>query len=135
MLRDLSDSGVDHYKNHACTGAFAWNIHVYAHFFEQLLHGLSGRTGSVWRQCDFYITIFNMPFSILFFSMGLHLLKKDAAIESGNFVKEKLNFRSFINNGIIASVASLVIYFANIPMPDIFYACVDSLEISQHRYP
>ena len=62
-----------------------------------------------------------MPFSILFFSMGLHLLKKDAAIESGNFVKEKLNFRSFINNGIIASIASLVIYFANIPMPDIFY--------------
>ena len=32
---------------------FAWNIHVYAHFFKQLLHGLSGRTGSVWRQCDF----------------------------------------------------------------------------------
>ena len=50
----------------------------------------------------FYITIFNMPFSILFFSMGLHLLKKDAAIASGNFVKEKLNLRSFINNGIIA---------------------------------
>ena len=72
----------------------------------------------------FYITIFNMPFSILFFSMGLHLLKKDAAIESGNYVKEKMNFRSFINNGIIASVASLVIYFANIPMPDIFYSCV-----------
>ena len=60
----------------------------------------------------FYITIFNMPFSILFFSMGLHLLKKDAAIASGNFVKEKLNLRSFINNGIIASVASLVIFYA-----------------------
>ena len=98
---------------------------VYAHFFQttpswvirsyRLLYGDSA---------IFYITIFNMPFSILFFSMGLHLLKKDAAIESGNFVKEKLNFRSFINNGIIASVASLVIYFANIPMPDIFYACV-----------
>lgn len=72
----------------------------------------------------FYITIFNMPFSILFFSMGLHRLKKDAAIESGNYVKEKMNFRSFINNGIIASIASLVIYFANIPMPDIFYSCV-----------
>ena len=72
----------------------------------------------------FYITIFNMPFSILFFSMGLYLLKKDAAIESGNYVKEKMNFRSFINNGIIASIASLVIYFANIPMPDIFYSCV-----------
>ena len=61
--------------------------------------------------------------------MGLHFAEKnDAAIESGNFVKEKLNFRSFINNGIIASVASLVIYFANIPMPDIFYACVGFVE-------
>ena len=40
-----------------------------------------------------------------------------------NYVKEKMNFRSFINNGIIASIASLVIYFANIPMPDIFYSC------------
>ena len=57
----------------------------------------------------FYITIFNMPFSILFFSMGLHLLKKDAAIASGNFVKEKLNLRSFINNGIIASVAGTAV--------------------------
>ena len=67
--------------------------------------------------------------------MGLHLLKKDAAIESGNYVKEKMNFRSFINNGIIASIASLVIYFANIPMPDIFYSCVGFVGISRHRCP
>ena len=72
----------------------------------------------------FYITIFNMPFNILFFSLALHFFKKDAAIESGNYTKEKVNLRNFINNGIIASVAALVIYFVNIPMPEIFYSCV-----------
>ena len=72
----------------------------------------------------FYITIFNMPFNILFFSLALHYFKKDAAIESGNYTKEKLDIRKFINNGIIASIAALVIYFVNIPMPEIFYSCV-----------
>jgi hypothetical protein len=72
----------------------------------------------------FYITIFNMPFNILFFSLALQYFKKDAAIESGEYTKEKPNIRNFINNGIIASIAALIIYFANIPMPDIFYSCV-----------
>lgn len=72
----------------------------------------------------FYITIFNMPFNILFFSLALHLFKKDAAIGAGAFEKEKMKLRSFINNGIIAAAAALVIYFANIPMPDIFFECV-----------
>lgn len=72
----------------------------------------------------FYITIFNMPFNILFFSLALHYFKKDAAIESGTYTREKPDFRKFINNGIIASIAALIIYFANIPMPGIFYSCV-----------
>lgn len=72
----------------------------------------------------FYITIFNMPFNILFFSLALHLFKKDAAIGSGAYEREKINPRNFINNGIIAAIAALVIYFANIPMPDIFFECV-----------
>ena len=72
----------------------------------------------------FYITIFNMPFSILFFSMGLHLLKKDAAIESGNFVKEKLNFRSFIITELLPPLRHWLFILQIFPMPDIFYACV-----------
>ena len=72
----------------------------------------------------FYITIFNMPFNILFFSLALYLFRKDAAIQSGIMEKEKIQFRSFINNGILAAVAALVIYFGNIPMPDIFFDCV-----------
>ncbi|MCD8230575.1 MAG: AEC family transporter [Clostridiales bacterium] len=72
----------------------------------------------------FYITIFNMPFNILFFTLAMHYFQKDAAIEAHNTEKHKPQLRSLINNGIIASVAALVIYFANIPMPDIFYTCV-----------
>ncbi|MCD8156574.1 MAG: AEC family transporter [Clostridiales bacterium] len=72
----------------------------------------------------FYITIFNMPFNILFFTLAMHYFHKDAAIEANNLEKEKPRLRDFISNGIIASVAALVIYFANIPMPDIFYTCV-----------
>lgn len=72
----------------------------------------------------FYITIFNMPFNILFFTLALHYFQKDAAIESHQLDKLKTDPRSLINNGIIASVAALVIYFANIQMPDIFYSCV-----------
>lgn len=72
----------------------------------------------------FYITIFNMPFNILFFSLALHYFKKDSALESGTYEKEKARLRDFVNNGILASVAALVIYFANIPLPEIFYSCV-----------
>ncbi len=72
----------------------------------------------------FYITIFNMPFNILFFTLALHYFHKDAAIEAHDATKGKLQLRSIINNGIIASVAALVIYFANINLPDMFYECV-----------
>lgn len=72
----------------------------------------------------FYITIFNMPFNILFFTLALYYFQKDAAIEANNLEKMKVSVRSLINNGIIASVAALVIYFTNLQMPDIFYSCV-----------
>ena len=70
----------------------------------------------------FYITIFNMPFNILFFTLALYYFQKDAAIEAHNLEKMKVSVRSLINNGIIASVAALVIYFTNLQMPDIFYS-------------
>ncbi|SDB12816.1 AEC family transporter [Eubacterium oxidoreducens] len=72
----------------------------------------------------FYITIFNMPFNILFFTLAMHLFQKDAATETGGYEKQKLELRKVLNNGIIASIAALVIYFVDIPLPDIFYTCV-----------
>ncbi len=72
----------------------------------------------------FYITIFNMPFNVLFFTLALYYFQKDAAIESNTLEKMKVSPRSLINNGIIASVAALVIYFTNLQLPDLFYSCV-----------
>ncbi|MGN1157060.1 MAG: AEC family transporter, partial [Agathobacter sp.] len=72
----------------------------------------------------FYCTIFNIPFNILYFSLALNLFKKDAAIESGTYQKEKINPKNFINMGIIASVVALVIYFARIPLPTLAYDCL-----------
>lgn len=72
----------------------------------------------------FYCTIFNIPFNILYFSMALNLFKKDAALESGTYQKEKINPKNFINMGIIASVVALVIYFAGIPLPNLAYDCL-----------
>ncbi len=72
----------------------------------------------------FYITIFNMPFNLLFFTLALHYFRKDAAIENSIVEMEKVSIRSIVNNGLLAAVAALVIYFANIPLPDIFYECI-----------
>lgn len=72
----------------------------------------------------FYCTIFNMPFNILYFSLALNLFKKDAAIKSGDYQKEKINPKNFINIGIIASVIALVIYFAKLQIPTLVFDCL-----------
>ncbi len=72
----------------------------------------------------FYITIFNMPFNILFYTLGLHYFRKDAAIGANDTGKGGMSLRSVINNGVIASAAALVIYFANLSLPDLFFECV-----------
>ena len=55
----------------------------------------------------FYITIFNLPFSILFFSLGLRLLKKDSMVGQESAVQEKISIKSLINVGVVASLAAL----------------------------
>ena len=74
----------------------------------------------------FYVTIFNMPFNILFFSLGMHYFRKDNSLEAETGVHErpKPTLREIFNGGLVSSIAALIIYFANIPMPDLFYSCV-----------
>ena len=72
----------------------------------------------------FYITIFNMPFNVFMFTLGTHYFKKDASLEDHPAPVEKTSIRQILNNGLLAGIAALVIYFANIQLPDIFYACV-----------
>ncbi len=72
----------------------------------------------------FYSTIFNMPFNVLYFTLALNYFRKDAAIESGNYQKEKINPKNFVNMGLIASVVALVIYFVRIPVPELVFDCL-----------
>lgn len=72
----------------------------------------------------FYATIFNMPFNIILFSLGLNLLHKDASVTTGEYKKEKFNPKNLINMGIISAVAAMIIYFANLKLPDLFYECL-----------
>lgn len=74
----------------------------------------------------FYITIFNMPFNILFFSLGMHYFRKDHALEeqTGKRDRPKPTMREIFNGGLLSSIAAMIIYFGNIPMPQLFYSCV-----------
>lgn len=80
---------------------------------------------SLYGDCAiFYITIFNMPFNILFYMIALDLFRKDAIIGAGNCRKEKLSVKKFFHPGVLSSAAALVIYFAQIPLPVLFFDCV-----------
>ena len=71
----------------------------------------------------FYITIFNMPYNVLFYSLALYLLGRDAALEEGGAVRQKFSPGKLINPGIIAALGALLIYFAHLRLPDLFYSC------------
>ena len=61
----------------------------------------------------FYSNILNLPFNFLFFSYGVYLMNRETAGASGG----KLNWRKFINPGIVASAIALLLYFCNITLP------------------
>lgn len=70
----------------------------------------------------FYSNIFHMGFNLSFFTLGLLLLRRDAGVgEQEEDQKEPKNrgkmIRQVVNNGVIASVLALVVYFARIPLP------------------
>lgn len=61
----------------------------------------------------FYSNILNLPFNFLFFSYGVYLINKENAQHRG----EPLNWRKFINPGIVASAVALLLYFCEIRLP------------------
>lgn len=72
----------------------------------------------------FYTTIFHMMFNLMVFSLGMILIRKDAGVdgymeEAPLRPKERIRvIRQVLNNGVIASVLALVIYFCHIPLPE-----------------
>lgn len=61
----------------------------------------------------FYTTVFHFSYNVLFYTYAIYIMAKDAGAIS------KFEPKRLINNGVIAAVLALVIYFAGISMPDI----------------
>lgn len=60
----------------------------------------------------FYVSIFNLTFSILLFSVGVLMLRPDM----GKYLDPKL----FLNTGLIASVAGLILFVLQVHIPSPF---------------
>jgi len=60
----------------------------------------------------FYVSIFNLTFSILLFSVGVLMLRPDM----GRYLDPKL----FLNTGLIASVAGLILFTLQVHIPSPF---------------
>lgn len=58
----------------------------------------------------FLVSLGNIPFNILIYTVGVMLLQKNGS-------KEKISIKRIINVPIIATLAATVIFFFNIPMP------------------
>jgi len=61
----------------------------------------------------FYTTIFNFGYNVLFYAYGTFLIDKDGGASS------RFEPRKLLSAGLIASVLSIVIYFAGIQLPAI----------------
>ena len=72
----------------------------------------------------FYTTMFHMFFNIMVFSLGVTLIRKDTKemteIKKPQNFKERITaLRKIFNNGVLASIAALLIFFAGIQLPEI----------------
>ena len=71
----------------------------------------------------FYSNILNLPFNFLFFSYGVYLINRENAVLETEAsadappARRSLNWRKFINPGIVASAIALLLYFCNISLP------------------
>ncbi|TCP96021.1 hypothetical protein EDC44_10680 [Cricetibacter osteomyelitidis] len=67
-----------------------------------------------------YMTIFLIPFNLLFFSYGLKLIHSENSAS-------RFSWRSVVNEGMIACLLAEVIYFGKIPMPTVVKSSVAML--------
>ena len=66
----------------------------------------------------FFTSITHFGFNIMFYTVGLALIQKDASTDTG----EKFNWKSVINAGTIAAIAVIIIFFGKITLPEVVVA-------------
>ncbi len=66
----------------------------------------------------FYLTIFNQPMNLLFFTLGMILIRRCADKMGDQGEKKPLKVRDLLNNAVIACLVSLVLYLCNLHLPE-----------------
>ncbi len=69
-----------------------------------------------------YAGIFNMIFNLVAYSYGVIIVSRDSNPDGGNV---KISAKTFLSPGISVSVLALIIYFLNIPVPDVVGSVVN----------
>jgi len=69
----------------------------------------------------FYAAIFNIPFNILAFTLGVYFITLDTEHES------KIELKNFINPGIVATIIGLFIFFTGIELPAVVSQTAENL--------
>lgn len=72
------------------------------------------------EDCVFFASLSNIPFNLMLYTIGIRMLQK------GNG-DEKLDLKRIINMPIIATLAALIIFVFEIPMPAIIDDTMDTL--------
>lgn len=73
--------------------------------------GMPMVSGIYGNQAMIYVTLFLIPFNLLFYTYGIHTISLNKNEGS------KFNFRKMINPGVIACIIAIILYFANLSVP------------------
>ncbi len=79
----------------------------------------------------FYMTIFNMPFNFIFYSLAFRYIRKDAGLGTIGMKADKAgkslppSIRASINPGTISSLLALFFYFMQISLPELFRSSIE----------
>ncbi|HIT89163.1 MAG TPA: AEC family transporter [Candidatus Merdenecus merdavium] len=72
------------------------------------------------REAVIYVSVFNLPYNILIYTYGTHLIKKNSPNPIGSF-----HLKDIINIGTISSFIAIFLFLLNPPIPDVLRDTVE----------
>lgn len=67
------------------------------------------------EEAIFITSVVHLMFNLMFYSLGLRLIQKDAAVKE----TESFDWKHVVNPGSVAAVAVLIVFFAKLSVPEI----------------
>lgn len=77
------------------------------------------------KEALLYASLFLIPFNILIYTYGIHVLSGSAVQNEGS--KKSIEWKKILNVGVIAGIFSILIYTMKLPVPIVIQNTVDSL--------